>query len=149
MQIHSLTAADKHAWLPLWQNYLNFYQTKLPQATTDATWQRMAEDDSPIFGFGAWLDIDNKATLVGFVHCVLHPNTWNTTDCCYLEDLFVSEAARGNGVARALINQVYDFAKQKNCNRVYWVTQENNHTARRLYDTVATQSDFVQYRKTF
>lgn len=149
MQIKPLTPSDKTAWLPLWQAYLNFYQSELPQATTDTTWQRLTDNNSPIFGFGAWLEIDGTEKMVGFVHTVLHPNTWNTTDCCYLEDLYVSETARGQGVGRALIEQVYDFAQNKNCNRVYWVTQENNHTARRLYDTLATKTDFIQYRKTF
>lgn len=149
MQIKPLTPSDKTAWLPLWQAYLNFYQSELPQATTDTTWQRLTDNNSPIFGFGAWLELDGMKKMVGFVHCVIHPNTWNTTDCCYLEDLYVSETARGQGVGRALIEQVYDFAQNKNCNRVYWVTQENNHTARRLYDTLATKTDFIQYRKTF
>lgn len=149
MQIKPLTETDKTAWQPLWQDYLNFYQSDLPQAITDRTWQRLTDNHSPIFGFGAWLAIDGKKTMVGFVHCVRHPNTWNTTDCCYLEDLFVSETARGQGVGRALIEQVYDFARQNNCNRVYWVTQENNSTARKLYDTLATQTDFIQYRKNF
>lgn len=149
MQIKALTQNNKLAWLPLWQGYLDFYQSQLPQVTTDTTWQRLIDDSNPIFGFGAWLEIDGQEKMVGFVHGVLHPNTWSTTDCCYLEDLFVSDTARGQGVGRALIEQVYAFAKQKHCNRVYWVTQENNHTARQLYATLATKTDFVQYRKMF
>ena len=85
--------------------------------------------------------------LVGITHVVLHPNTWNTTECCYLEDLYVSEAVRGRGVGRALIEQVYEFANEKNCNRVYWTTQEDNATARKLYDAIAIKTDMVQYRK--
>jgi len=30
---------------------------------------------------------------------------------------------------------------------VYWQTHETNHTAMRLYDTVADKSGFVVYRK--
>lgn len=149
MQIKALTQNNKLAWLPLWQGYLDFYQSQLPQVTTDTTWQRLIDDNSPIFGFGAWVEIDWQEKMVGFVHGVLHPNTWSTTDCCYLEDLFVSDTARGQGVGRALIEQVYAFAKRKHCNRVYWVTQENNHAARQLYATLATKTDFVQYRKMF
>lgn len=32
-------------------------------------------------------------------------------------------------------------------NRVYWVTQESHTSARALGDTLATQTDMVQYRK--
>ena len=127
----------------LWQSYLTFYETRLPQSTTEKTWRNLLDDDMPIYGFGAWQD----EMLVGITHVVLHPNTWNTTECCYLEDLYVSEVVRGRGVGRALIEQVYEFANEKNCNRVYWTTQEDNATARNLYDVIATQTDMVQYRK--
>lgn len=141
--IAPLSKADYDAWLKLWQNYLTFYETRLPPSTTEKTWRNLLDDDMPIYGFGAWQD----EMLVGITHVVLHPNTWNTTECCYLEDLYVSEAVRGRGVGRALIEQVYEFANEKNCNRVYWTTQEDNATARNLYDVIATQTDMVQYRK--
>ncbi|MGO1282960.1 MAG: GNAT family N-acetyltransferase [Psychrobacter sp.] len=112
-------------------------------STTDATWRNLLDSNVAIYGFTAWRD----TRLVGITHVVLHPNTWDTTECCYLEDLYVNESVRGQGVGRALIEQVYDFARQQNCNRVYWTTQEGNTTARNLYDTIATQTDMVQYRK--
>ncbi|MBE0443215.1 GNAT family N-acetyltransferase [Psychrobacter sp. FME13] len=127
----------------MWQRYLTFYETSLPMSTTDATWRNLLDSNVAIYGFTAWRD----TRLVGITHVVLHPNTWDTTECCYLEDLYVNESVRGQGVGRALIEQVYDFARQQNCNRVYWTTQEGNTTARNLYDTIATQTDMVQYRK--
>ncbi|MGP9689298.1 GNAT family N-acetyltransferase [Psychrobacter sp. AOP22-C1-C5] len=142
-KIALLSEADHKAWLDLWQQYLAFYDTSLPLSTIEATWRNLLDNTVSIYGFGAWQD----DMLVGFTHVVLHPNTWNTTDCCYLEDLYVSENVRGQGVGRALIEQVYDFAAQKNCNRVYWTTQEGNTAARKLYDAIATKTDMVQYRK--
>lgn len=138
-----LASTDYEAWLALWQNYLSFYETSLPLETSQATWRNLVDDNIPIHGFGAWID----DVLVGFTHVVLHPNTWNTTECCYLEDLYVNESVRGQGVGRALIEKAYEFASSKNCNRVYWVTQEDNTAARRLYDTLASKGDMVQYRK--
>ena len=143
VEVKSLALVDYEFWLKLWQSYLTFYETSLPVSTTDATWRNLLDSNVAIHGFGAWQD----DTLVGITHVVLHPNTWNTTECCYLEDLYVSESVRGQGVGRALIEYVYDFARQQNCNRVYWTTQEGNTTARTLYDTMATQTDMVQYRK--
>lgn len=149
MQIKPLQQTNKNQWQTLWQGYLDFYQTHLPQATTDNTWQKIVDENSSIYGFGAWQNDDQNEKLVGFVHVVLHPNTWNTNDCCYLEDLFVNDKARGQGVGKALIKYVYDFAKTKNCNRVYWVTDSDNITAQRLYEKVANKMDFIQYRHNF
>lgn len=145
LKIKPLITIHKTQWLPLWQSYLDFYQTTLPNTTTENTWQKIIDETSPIFGFGAF-DGDK---LSGFAHVVLHPNTWNVTDCCYLEDLFVSESIRGKGMGRALIEHVYEFATIKNCNRVYWVTNFANQTAQNLYDNIATKTDFIQYRKSF
>lgn len=142
-EIRPLTADDFELWQTLWHDYLRFYDTDLPTETTVATWRKIVDTDSAIFGFGAWQD----GRLVGIVHTVLHPNTWNTTDCCYLEDLFVTDVVRGQGVGRALIHHVYDFAAQQGCNRVYWVTQADNLPAHQLYERVANQTEMVQYRK--
>ena len=143
IKITRLSKTDYELWLILWQNYLTFYETSLPSSTTEMTWRNLLDDDVSVYGFGAW----REDILVGITHVVLHPNTWNTTECCYLEDLYVSEVVRGRGVGRALIEQVYEFANNKNCNRVYWTTQEDNATARNLYDSIATKTDMVQYRK--
>ena len=143
LKIMPLSKSDYDAWLSLWQSYLTFYESSLPLETTNATWHSLLDSNVPIYGFGAWQD----DKLVGITHVVLHPNTWNSTECCYLEDLYVNQSVRGQGVGRALIEQVYEFARQQNCTRVYWTTQEGNTTARKLYDTIATQTDMVQYRK--
>ena len=143
LQIALLTQTDYESWLNLWQKYLTFYETTLPLETSQATWQKLLTINVPVYGFGAFKD----GVLIAITHVVLHPNTWNDTECCYLEDLYVDEAARGQGIARTLIEHVYDFATLQGCNRVYWTTQEANQTARLLYDNIATQTDMVQYRK--
>ncbi len=143
IKITRLSKTDYELWLILWQNYLTFYETSLPSSTTEMTWRNLLDDDVSVYGFGAW----REDILVGITHVVLHPNTWNTNACCYLEDLYVADNVRGQGVGRALIEHVYSFAKDKDCNRVYWTTQESNVAARKLYDVIATQTDMVQYRK--
>lgn len=140
--IQPLNSADYDNWLVLWDAYLTFYKTSLPLETSQYTWQKLLDNSVPIFGFGA----HKNGLLVGIIHTVLHPNTWNNTDVCYLEDLYVAESIRNSGIGQTLIKHVYTFAKSKNCNRVYWVTQEENTTARKLYDKLATLTDMVQYR---
>ena len=143
VQITPLSHDDHDTWLGLWQRYLTFYETALPASTTDKAWRNLLDDSVRIYGFGA----RSEGRLVGIVHVVLHPNTWNTTECCYLEDLYVDDTARGQGIGRQLIQHVYRFAAKQQCNRVYWVTQQGNTPARALYDSLATQTDMVQYRK--
>ena len=67
-------------------------------------------------------------------------------DYCYLQDLFVAEGRRGDGVGRLLIEAVVAKARALNCSRVHWLTHETNRDAMQLYDRIAERSGFVQYR---
>ena len=92
---------------------------------------------------------ESGGQLLGLTHYLFHRSTTAIEPTCYLQDLFTTEAARGKGVGRALINGVYRQAKLAGSPRVYWQTHETNLTARRLYDKVAEQSGFIVYRKLF
>jgi ribosomal protein S18 acetylase RimI-like enzyme len=84
---------------------------------------------------------------MGIAHYLFHRSTWAPHRYCYLEDLFVADAARGKGLGRALIEAVYARAEAANASRVYWLTQSSNTQARALYDKVADNLGFIQYRK--
>jgi GNAT superfamily N-acetyltransferase len=81
------------------------------------------------------------------VHYLFHRSTILAGPTCYLQDLFTSEAARGRGAGRALIEAVYAKAHAAGASRVYWHTHETNRTARDLYGKVADDTGFVVYRK--
>jgi GNAT superfamily N-acetyltransferase len=140
--IRELKETDKQRWLELWAGYLDFYKSTLSNEQTEFTFKRLINHDEKMFGFVA----ENENGVIGFTHCLFRPSTWTETDYCYLEDLFVDPNIRGKGIGRALMNRVIELAKEKNSKRVYWTTQEFNKTARVLYDSITSVSEFVQYR---
>lgn len=141
--IRDLAASDRAQWAPLWAGYLDFYKSALPDDVTETTFQRFLDPSEPMFALVA----ERDGKLVGVVQCVLHRATWTKTHYCYLEDLFVAPDVRGGGVGRALIEAVYARADAAGATRVYWLTHETNATARTLYDKVATNAGFIQYRR--
>jgi GNAT superfamily N-acetyltransferase len=142
LTIRALEEKDKSQWLKLWAGYLEFYKSTISLEQTELTWKRLINNELKMFGFVA----ESEEGVIGFTHCLFRPSTWTETDYCYLEDLFVDPNIRGKGVGRALMNRVFDFAKEKDSKRVYWTTQEFNKTARILYDSITPVSEFVQYR---
>jgi ribosomal protein S18 acetylase RimI-like enzyme len=50
-------------------------------------------------------------------------------------------------VGRALIKAVYAAADARGADQVYWLTRSDNATARRLYDQVASATEFIKYRR--
>ena len=140
--IREFKEADKDSWLNLWAGYLAFYKTTLSKEQTEFTWNRLMTNEQKMHGFVA----ENENGVIGFTHCLFRPSTWTETDYCYIEDLFVDPHIRGRGIGRALINKVIELAEEKKSKRVYWTTQEFNKTARVLYDSITSVSEFVQYR---
>jgi GNAT superfamily N-acetyltransferase len=146
--IRPIKKEDYDQWQPLWNGYNKFYgrsgETALPEEITQTTWSRFFDADEPVYALVA--EIDGK--LVGLTHYLYHRSTTAIGPICYLQDLFTDETLRGKGVARALINAVYEQAKLAGSPRVYWQTHETNHTAMLLYNKVAERSGFIVYRKT-
>jgi len=142
LTIRAIEERDKSQWLKLWAGYLEFYKSTISPEQTELTWKRLINNELKMFGFVA----ENEDGVIGFTHCLFRPSTWTETDYCYLEDLFVDPNIRGKGVGRALMEKVFDLAKEKKSKRVYWTTQEFNETARVFYDSITPVSEFVQYR---
>lgn len=146
--IRDVQPGDFARWKPLWDGYNAFYgrkdETALPDAITTMTWSRFFDGYEPMHALVA----EHSGSLLGLAHFLFHRSTTSLGPTCYLQDLFTHEAARGKGVGRALIEEVYRYAKNAGCLRVYWQTHETNATAMKLYNKVADKSGFLVYRKT-
>ena len=141
--IRSIGENERETWNPLWAGYLAFYKSALRPEISDLTWDRFHDPDEQIFALGGYVD----GELMAIAHYLFHRSTWAPHRYCYLEDLFVAPAARGRGLGRALIEAVYQKARVANASRVYWLTQSDNTQARILYDKVADNLGFIQYRR--
>jgi len=145
--IRPIRPTDFPQWKPLWDGYNAFYgregPTALPDHITDTTWTRFFDAYEPVHALVA----EQAGQLLGLVHYLFHRSTTSIAPTCYLQDLFTLDSARGKGVGRALIEEVYKRAQEAAWSRVYWLTHETNHTAMKLYDKVAEKSGFIVYRK--
>lgn len=145
MKIRELRTDDEAAWRSLWTDYLRFYESSVPEAVYQTTFARLL--DPARSAQCALLAVDDKHQPIGLVHYIVHPHNWREEDVIYLQDLYVSEAARGIGAGRALIEAVYDAADANGTPSVYWMTQDFNATARQLYDRIATLTPFIKYQR--
>ncbi|HEY1625716.1 MAG TPA: GNAT family N-acetyltransferase [Streptosporangiaceae bacterium] len=141
-----LTEADRAAWEVLARGYKKFYGTPTTDEQYESTWRQLMAGTG-FRALGARLNDGNgndDGQLVGITHYFFHPFIWYG-NACYLQDLFTAEAARGQGVARALIEAVANQARENNAVRLYWNTKEDNARARVLYDKLASFGGFIRY----
>jgi ribosomal protein S18 acetylase RimI-like enzyme len=145
LEVRRLAERDRMRWQALFRAYIAFYGASVPGDVIDLVWRRLLSGKAGEHIGLVAVGVDDVP--VGIAHLLLHRSTWSATWYCYLEDLYVDEQFRGRGVGRALIEATYGEADAQGASRTYWVTQEQNTTARALYDAMAARAPFVQYRR--
>lgn len=142
--VRKLTKNDETAWWGLWNEYLTFYETELPDEIYTSSFERLLSDDPQEF---CGLVAEKDGELIGLAHYLFHRHGWKIDNVCYLQDLYVNEKARGTGAGRALIEAIYTIADDVGSPDVYWLTQDFNDTARRLYDRIGKVTPFIKYSR--
>ena len=144
ISIRPLRPEDRAEWARLWTGYLEYYQTSVPAAVYDSTFARLIGDDPQDFNC-LLATVEGKP--VGLVHYLFHRHCWKVENVCYLQDLYADPSVRGTGVGRALIEAVYAAADANGTPAVYWLTQDFNTEARKLYDRIAQVTPFIRYNR--
>jgi GNAT superfamily N-acetyltransferase len=144
LAVRPLASGDEPAWRALWRAYLAFYETELPETVYRTTFDRLIDPAFPDLHGLVALD-DGRP--VGIAHYIFHRHGWQIEDVTYLQDLYVEPGTRGTGAGRTLIEAVYAAADTAGRPNVYWLTQMDNVTARRLYDRIGTATPFIKYKR--
>ncbi len=153
INIRPLEKSDEAQWRGLWRGYLRYYEAQVGEDVYASTFARLLSREAHEFHAlvaeqhmaEANPPAGQNARLVGLVHYLFHRHCWKIEDVCYLQDLYTEPALRGQGIGRALIEAVYEAADRAGAPGVYWLTQDFNTPARRLYDRVAKVTPFIKY----
>ena len=102
------------------------------KATEDTLMRSLFGDEAHVFAHVAELDGEVVGTAVWF----LNYSTWTGRPGIYLEDLFVSEAARGTGAGKALFKALAEEAMERGCARIDWAVLDWNTSAMDFYRAI-------------
>lgn len=142
--ITAVAAADLEDLLPLMRAYCDFYEvTPSDDALLSLS---TALIENPIAEGVQFIGRSDDGTAIGFATVFW---SWATTSGGrqgIMHDLFVTEAARGTGIARSLIDTCVDAARAHGCVALIWQTALDNHRAQTLYDrSGAEKSTWHEY----
>ncbi len=139
--VRPIEPGDHDAWEPLFHAYRTFYEYDEEQDVVDRVWGWIQDESHETNALVALVD----GTVVGFAHHREFARPSSGRRGLHLDDLFTRPDVRGQGVGRALIRALGEMAQARGCNKVRWITAEDNHTAQRLYDDLAEKTTWVTY----
>jgi len=84
--------------------------------------------------------IDSNAPPCGVCQLRFRHSVWTNSPDCWLEDLFIEEHARGQGVGGALVVAAFERADARGARRIELDTNEHNHGAIALYESLGFSS---------
>lgn len=142
IRVRTVVPQDESQWTALFAGYRSFYELPEDRRAVAATWEWIVRGAHGLTGLVATGDDDN---LLGIANLRRFARPSTATLGLYLDDLFTAPAARGSGVATALLREASSIAANEGASVVRWITAPDNEAARHVYDDVATATPWVTY----
>ena len=142
VEIRALAEADRAAWERLYAAYADFYEVDQTPEMRRTVWAWVFD---PAHALEALVAADPAGTPVGLAHFRPFARPLSASAGGFLDDLFVDPSARGQGVADALIGALRDAGRQRGWTVLRWITAEDNHRARAVYDRLAERTRWTTY----
>lgn len=143
VEIAPIAGEEFNELLPLIAAYQRFYKVEeIDEERNRAFFRRFLapSEDGLLLGAG------RDGRLVGYVCLYWHFSSTQAVETVLMNDLYVEESVRGQGVGRALIEATVEIARERGVSLVEWSTAPDNDTAQRLYDsTGAERSEWITY----
>lgn len=144
VEVFHVSPADLGDLLPLVRAYCNFYDVAPPDDALLAVSQALIAD--PEREGVQLIARDSAGQAVGFATTYWSWNTLIAARVGIMHDLFVSPAARGSGVADALIAACVRECEQHGAAELSWQTAQDNVRAQRVYDRLgASRAEWLDY----
>lgn len=133
VRVAPLREEDLELALPLIAGYQRFYQVEHPDDERNrAFFRRFLSPSEDGLLLGAWRD----GRLVGFATLYWTFSSTRASQIALLNDLFVSEEARGGGTGLALMKAAQGEARTRGAATMEWFTHVDNRTGQRLYERI-------------
>jgi len=82
---------------------------------------------------------EKSGEALGFALFFINFSTWTGRPGLYLEDLFVREAARGQGIGKALLLHLATIARRRDYGRMEWSVLDWNRPAIEFYESLGAR----------
>jgi GNAT superfamily N-acetyltransferase len=145
VRVEPISAEQFEALLPMIASYQGFYEVpeqEIDEERNRSFFGRFIAPSEDGMLLGAWQD----EQLVGYACLYWFFSSTRAAETVLMNDLYVEEGNRGEGVGRALIEASAAVARERSADHLEWRTAPDNRAAQRLYDsTGAARSTWIEY----
>jgi GNAT superfamily N-acetyltransferase len=125
--------------LPMIRAYCDFYETEPQDEGLRTMFRTLINDPSQ----GAVFIARDAGSAVGFASLDWKWSSLKAARIGFLEDLFVDPAARGKGIADALIEACAARCRELGMPALQWETQPDNNRAQQVYNRTGAESELL------
>jgi GNAT superfamily N-acetyltransferase len=136
MIIRDANPEDVPAILGLIQELADFENEPDSVETTEEDLLRDGFGENPYF---KCFVAEKENEVIGMALSFFCWSTWTGRPSLFLEDLYVKQAQRGQGVGLALLKRCAQLAVEKNCARFEWEVLDWNQGARDFYHNIGAR----------
>jgi len=139
--IRNIEIKDKEQWKKLYHGYADFYQVTISEQILETIWDWLHDINHDLNALV--YEIDNS--IVALAHYRRMPSPLRGKYIGFLDDLYVDPQFRGKKIGEKIIKKLNDISKERNWGLIRWITRNDNHNAKSLYDKVAKKSTWEVY----
>jgi GNAT superfamily N-acetyltransferase len=142
--LHTVGEDDLDELLPLMRDYCDFYRVAPADEALLAMARELIADPE---GEGVQiLARDDDGRAVGFATVFWSWSTLSASRVGVMNDLFVARAARGSGIAEALIAECVERCRARGARSLGWQTAKDNRRAQAVYERAgAAREEWLDY----
>jgi GNAT superfamily N-acetyltransferase len=142
LRIAPIAPSELEALLPLIAAYQRFYEVEeVDEARNRRFFSRFLAPSEDGMLLGA-----RREELLGYACLYWHFTSLVPAETVLMNDLYVAEAHRGEGIGRALIDASAQVVRERGAHHLEWATAPGNERALHLYDsTGAERSEWVVF----
>lgn len=146
MEVYYATVEDLDEIVPLFIEYLNFYERTPKKEDVVKFLAKRLRNEESIF-----LYVKHEEQIIGFTQLYPSFSSLSLKRSYILNDLFVVQKQRKLGAAQALMEEAFAFCQQAGAVYVTLETHPNNLSAQKLYEKIGMIRDdeFWHYTKKF
>ena len=139
--IRNIEIKDKEQWKKLYHGYADFYQVTISEHILETTWDWLHDINHDLNA----LVYETDNSIVALAHYRRMPSPLRGKDIGFLDDLYVHPDFRGRKIGEEIINKLNHISQEKGWGLIRWITRNDNHNAKSLYDRVANKSTWDVY----